>query len=89
MPKGSNWNEVKQGLINDLGGFKKEFLTTAMHDIVARFEKKGLPASDLEVSNDRSNVSYEAKNADDLQEGKIYFDEVYAEISDPRWMETL
>jgi len=86
MPE-SNWNELKQSLINDVADFKNQFIKDATNDIIDRLKSKGLDGSRIEKEGNK--VFYNPPNQDDFNAGKIYFEEVYQDISNPGWVETI
>lgn len=89
MSASSNWNDVRQSLIDDIASFKNEFLVKASTDIKQRLLDEGVPPGKLRISSDKSKVSMETNIADEYEEGKVYFERVYEEVSKPSWLETI
>lgn len=88
MPSYSNWNELAQGIVNDIAEFKNNTVDWTAKDLKERLVKQGMSESDIEISGDSLRVFSEPSTQDEMEAGKIYFDAVYEEVdADPNWPE--
>jgi hypothetical protein len=87
MSTNSNWNELKQDLIDDIVSFKDDFVRDAQDDIVKRLVRKGLSERDLDKEG--TSVKMQVDSAAEYDKGKIYFEEVFEEVSQPGWTDTI
>lgn len=83
----SNWDKLKQDIINDIADFKNGFLKSAANDIVDKLTTKGIDGSKIEVAGNK--IIYSPTSEDDFESGKIYFEEVFEDISKSAWPETI
>lgn len=83
----SNWNEVKSSIIEDMRKVVKDTKRKALLDIKNKLNDKGIDNSKLKIKDDR--IVYSTDDAQDFENGKIYFDEVFEEISDKNWLESI
>lgn len=83
----SNWNEVKQSLIDEVALIKDNFVRDAQNDIIKRLTRRGLSERDLDKEG--TSVKMQAESAAEYDKGKIYFEEVFEEISQPGWIDTI
>lgn len=74
-----NWNEVKQGLIDDLASIKKEskehLLKSISEDI------KSASGGAISPTVDKNSVKFETNNLTEAQNGKAFFDAVFQNIN--------
>jgi hypothetical protein len=87
MSTNSNWNELKQDLIDDIVSFKDDFVRDAQDDIVKRLVRKGLSERDLDKEG--TSVKMQVDSAAEYDKGEIYFEEVFEEVSQPGWTDTI
>ena len=83
----TNWDSVRQDMTDDAASMIKETRDSAIEDIEQRLFKKGLDSQKTTSTED--TVTFITDDKQEFEEGKVYFDEVYEEISDDDWLETL
>lgn len=83
----TNWNEVRQQMTNDISSTLKDVKKDALNDINERLLEKGLNSDKTEIKPD--SVVFITDDKQEFEDGKIYFDEVYEEVSDDSWLESL
>lgn len=85
----NNWSEVRQSIIDEVSLIRKSVLKNGADDIVERLVRKGMRRSNIKISKDNSRISSSLDNENEFQEGKIYFSEVFEEISQSNWLESV
>lgn len=81
----SDWNEIKQNIINDIVDIKKQTMQSASVKIQQMLEEEGVRVS---VSNNK--IFFEAKTQDELDIGRNAFQKVLDDINNHRdWLGTL
>lgn len=85
----SNWNNIRQDLVKDIASFTKNFFIKASSDIKERLEEKGIPSNKLSISSNHRVISMKVTDKNEFEEGKIYFEQVYDEISSHKWLENI
>lgn len=84
--KDCNWDEVQQGLIDQIVGISKHVRAAASKDIVERLVKAGIPSNKIEVSKNNRSIVAKVATQNEYLAGKIYFDQVMKDIEqDMTW----
>jgi hypothetical protein len=84
MPVTSNWNSVKQGVIDAMSKHAKEFKKEALVDIKSRLDSKGISTAIV-----KNGVEKTAMTASEYGTGKVYFDEVFKDIDNQPWVDSI
>jgi hypothetical protein len=84
MAVSSNWNKVKQGVIDEISNHAKNFKTNALNDIKKRIDSNGINSK-----IDKNGVEYDAKDITEFNSGKVYFDQVFSDIDKQSWVDSL
>lgn len=84
MPVTSNWNNVKQGVIDAMSKHAKEFKKEALVDINNRINSKGVSAAIV-----KDGVEKIAMTSSEYGTGKVYFDEVFKDIDNQSWVDSI
>lgn len=84
MPVTSNWNDVKQSVIDAMAKHSSQFKKDALADIKNKLELKG-PKSTI-IGN---KVEFAASTASEYSIGKVYFDEVFKDINNQSWVDSI
>lgn len=83
-----NWDEVRQSMTDEIASVVQRVARSAINDIENRLREKGLDVN--KMSKSKNKISFITDDTQEYEEGKVYFDEVYAEISrDRSWTESL
>ena len=80
----SNWNDVKQGIINAMSKHKKDFKDKALVDI-----KNKLEAKNVKVSTNKNSIELNVSSVSEYNNGKVYFDEVFKDINNQSWVDKI
>ena len=80
----SNWNEVRQGIIDAMSKHKNEFRDKALIDIKNRIDSKGQNST-----INKNSVEVDALTILKYNEGKVYFDEVFKDINSQSWIDNI
>lgn len=83
----SNWDEIKQAIINDAVDIKKQTLKKAVIKIKQMFDEEGIKVS---ISESNNKIFYEPDSAEDLDLGRRSFQKIVSEINNHRnWLDTI
>ncbi len=80
----SNWNDVKQGIIDAMADRVKEFKKDAEEDINNRINSKGIKSV-----VGKNGVEFTASDVTEYKNGKVYFDDVFKDISNQAWIDSI
>lgn len=85
MPVTSNWNDVRQGIIDAISDHSKSFKNDALNDIKVKLAAKGIKSTTI-INN---SIETTAANASEYATGKVYFDEVFKDINNQSWVDNI
>lgn len=83
----TNWDIVKQRIIDDVSSVIKDFTRLAVLDIENRLKEKGLDPTKMSKSKNR--ISFITDDIQEFETGRAYFEEVEKEISAKNWPESV
>jgi len=83
----TNWDQVKQQMLNETSKVLRDFNKNVINDFENRLREKGIDGSKISRSFDR--ISFITDDLQEYQTGKVYFDEVYNEVSNDKWLESI
>lgn len=84
MPVTSNWNNVKQGIIDAMSKHAKEFKKDALIDIKNKLDSKGINTTIV-----KNGVEKTVMTSSEYGTGKVYFDEVFKDIDNQPWVDSI
>jgi hypothetical protein len=84
MSTTSNWNDVRQGVINAMASHQNNFKTKALASVKNKLDAKGINSS---VNG--NSVEATASSAAEYGIGKVYFDEVFKDINNQSWVDSI
>jgi hypothetical protein len=80
----SNWNDVRQGIIDAMTIHSKDFKVKALVNIKSKLDAKGVNSS---INN--NSVEATAVSSTEYNIGKVYFDEVFKDINKQSWIDSI
>lgn len=83
----TNWSTLKQDMIDDVSDFIHDFKDKALKDIGNKLAEKGISKEKTKIIGGK--VVFITDDQQQYSEGQVYFDEVYREVSDESWPESL
>jgi len=83
----TNWDLVKQQMLNETSKVLRNFGRRAVSDFENRLKKKGVDPTKMTKSSD--GIAFITDDQQEYESGKVYFSEVYEEVSDKKWPESI
>jgi hypothetical protein len=84
----TNWDSLRQEMTNAAALMIKETRDAALNDVEQKLIEKGLSADKTDIR--KNSVVFVTSDTQEFDEGQIYFDEVFKEISnDADWVKSL
>lgn len=84
MPIIHNWSAVKQGIIDEISIHAKSFKSQAFTDIKTRIDAKGITST-----IGKNGVESTPRTMSEYNTGKNYFDEVFKDIDNQSWVDSI
>jgi hypothetical protein len=85
----SNWNEVRQSIVNDISEIKDYVIISAKNNITKSLIDKGVDKSKIKILSNGIKIFFDSSEDDAFELGKIYFNEILSEINQPNWLDTI